>query len=84
MPRDPSAQRLTARTPAAAINTQPNLSATQVPTPIVAADFNHDCTVLAWAQSYDWSRGHAGFTPDMLNRVGLHVVKDDEVKRKGK
>lgn len=53
-------------------------------TPIVATDFNHDFSILAYAQSYDWSRGHAGYTPDMVNRVGLRVVKEEDVKPKAR
>ncbi|CED84570.1 mRNA export protein (contains WD40 repeats) [Phaffia rhodozyma] len=57
---------------------QPNLGPDQIPTPVVSTAFNHDHSILAWAQSYDWSRGHAGANQGMVNRVGLHVVRDEE------
>jgi mRNA export factor len=65
-----------------AINLAANLQPNQLPTPVVATAFNNNHTILAWAQSYDWSRGHAGNTPDMVTKVGLHVVRDEEVKGK--
>ncbi|KAL7417410.1 WD40-repeat-containing domain protein [Mrakia frigida] len=66
------------------LNPTPNLATNATPTPIVSTSFSSDHSILAWAQSYDWSRGHAGATNDMVNRIGLHLVKDDEVKGRAK
>lgn len=54
--------------------------------PIVSSSFNHSCEILAYAFSYDWSKGHGGVPPTGSNptRIMLHHVKADEVNRKKK
>jgi mRNA export factor len=55
-------------------------------TPIVSTSFNHSCDILAYAMSYDWSKGHGGVPPAGNNptKIMLHMVKPDEVTRKKK
>jgi mRNA export factor len=55
-------------------------------TPIVSASFNHTNEILAYAMSYDWSKGHGGVPPASANatKIMLHPVKPDEVNRKKK
>ncbi|EKM51871.1 uncharacterized protein PHACADRAFT_199377 [Phanerochaete carnosa HHB-10118-sp] len=48
--------------------------------PISATAFNHTGSVLAYAVSYDWHKGHMGNVPGMPNRIMLHSCKDDEVR----
>lgn len=54
--------------------------------PIVSTSFNHTCDILAYAMSYDWSKGHGGVPPAGANatKIMLHMVKPDEVTRKKK
>ncbi|CAD6589788.1 MAG: hypothetical protein TREMPRED_005516 [Tremellales sp. Tagirdzhanova-0007] len=54
--------------------------------PIVSTSFNHTHEILAYALSYDWSKGHTGVPPAGSNttKVMLHPVKPDEVKKKDK
>lgn len=56
--------------------------------PIVSTSFNHSCEILAYAMSYDWSKGHGGVPPanstPSPTRIMLHMVKPDEVTRKKK
>lgn len=68
--------------PLKAINPTTSLPPNATPTPIVATAFNGNHSILAYAQSYDWSRGHIGATPDQVVKVWLHVVKDEEVRGK--
>ncbi|WVQ86232.1 hypothetical protein IAT38_008400 [Cryptococcus sp. DSM 104549] len=53
-------------------------------TPIVATSFNRSEEILAYALSYDWSKGHGGVPPANANatKVMLHPVKPDEVNKK--
>lgn len=54
--------------------------------PIVSTSFNHSCDILAYATSYDWSKGHGGVPPASATptKIMLHMVKPDEVTRKKK
>jgi len=52
------------------------------PGPIVATAFNRTGTIYAYAVSYDWSKGHVGMVPNHPNKVMLHAVKEDEVKKR--
>ncbi|WVQ95354.1 hypothetical protein IAU59_002451 [Kwoniella sp. CBS 9459] len=56
----------------------------QFGTPIVATSFNHTHEILAYALSYDWSKGHGGVPPANSNttKVMLHPVKPEEVNKK--
>ncbi|KAG8968128.1 hypothetical protein FRC03_008481 [Tulasnella sp. 419] len=56
----------------------------QAPGPISCIAFNRSGTILAYAVSYDWSKGHTGNVPGHVNKVMLHPLKDEEVKRKPK
>jgi mRNA export factor len=50
--------------------------------PIVSASFNHNHEILAYALSYDWSKGHDGVPPANAAKIMLHPVKPLEVNRK--
>jgi len=52
--------------------------------PITCTAFNRSGTIFAYAVSYDWSKGHSGMTPGHVNKVMLHPLKDEEIKRKPK
>ncbi|GJJ08117.1 hypothetical protein Clacol_002325 [Clathrus columnatus] len=54
------------------------------PGPITGCGFNHNGTILAYAVSYDWSKGHAGMVPGAPNKILLHLVKEDDVSKKRK
>ncbi|ETW82832.1 hypothetical protein HETIRDRAFT_439495 [Heterobasidion irregulare TC 32-1] len=52
------------------------------PGPVTASAFNRTGTIFAYAVSYDWSKGLSGATPGHPNKVMLHAIKDDEVKKR--
>ncbi|KAA1467303.1 WD40 repeat-like protein [Dentipellis sp. KUC8613] len=52
------------------------------PGPVTASTFNRNGTIFAYSVSYDWSKGHSGMTPGHPNKVMLHAVKDEEVKKR--
>ncbi|KAJ7056651.1 WD40-repeat-containing domain protein [Mycena amicta] len=52
------------------------------PGPISSTAFNRDGSIFAYAVSYDWSKGHAGMVPGHPNKIMLHAVKDEEIKKK--
>lgn len=52
------------------------------PGPVSSSAFNRTGTIFAYAVSYDWSKGHSGNTPGHINKIMLHAVKDDEVKKR--
>ncbi|KAI0249139.1 Poly(A)+ RNA export protein [Lactifluus subvellereus] len=52
------------------------------PGPVSSSAFNRNGTIFAYAISYDWSKGHSGNTPGHPNKIMLHPVKDDEVKKR--
>ncbi|CUA77045.1 Poly(A)+ RNA export protein [Schizosaccharomyces pombe 972h-] [Rhizoctonia solani] len=54
------------------------------PAPITCTAFNKTGSLLAYAVSYDWSKGHTGMTPNHPNKIMIHLVKDDEVKRRAR
>ena len=54
------------------------------PGPIAATAFNRTGTIYAYAVSYDWSKGHSGAVTGNPNKVMLHALKDEEIKRKPK
>jgi len=55
-------------------------------TPIVSTAFSHNCDILAYAFSYDWSKGHGGAPPAGTNttKIMLHPVRPEEVTKKKK
>ncbi|KAK4688756.1 mRNA export factor, partial [Tremellales sp. Uapishka_1] len=53
-------------------------------TPIVSTSFSHNHDILAYALSYDWSKGHSGVPTNPVTKVMLHPVKPDEVTKKVK
>lgn len=55
-----------------------------VPGPIACTAFNRSGTIFAYAVSYDWSKGYTGMAPGHVNKVMLHMVKEEEIKRKPK
>jgi len=54
------------------------------PGPITCAAFNRTGQIFAYAISYDWSKGHSGAVPNHPNKVMLHSLKDEEIKKKPK
>jgi len=50
--------------------------------PITATAFNRDGKLLAYAVSYDWNKGYAFNSPEHVNKIMIHPVADEEVKRK--
>ena len=54
--------------------------------PIVSTSFNHSHEVLAYALSYDWSKGHGGVPPTGSNstRIMLKPIKPEDVQKKKK
>ncbi|BFZ54354.1 RNA export factor gle2 [Savitreella phatthalungensis] len=40
--------------------------------------------IMAYAVSYDWSKGHAGNSPQYPNKIMLHPVPPDEMKPKNR
>ncbi|KAK0216603.1 Poly(A)+ RNA export protein [Armillaria nabsnona] len=50
--------------------------------PIPCASFNPTGDILAYAVSYDWSKGHVGMAAGNPNHLMLHVCEDDEIKRR--
>lgn len=48
--------------------------------PISAAAFNRNGRTLAYAVSYDWSKGFAYNSPQHVNKIMLHTVTDEDVK----
>lgn len=54
------------------------------PGPITATSFSHTGSMFAYAVSYDWHKGHTGMTPTHPNKLMLHAVKDEEVKKRDK
>lgn len=51
------------------------------PLPIVDADFNKDCSHIAYGISYDWSKGQAGHS-NSGSQLYIHKVQNEEVARK--
>ncbi|KAH9452402.1 hypothetical protein Pst134EA_015236 [Puccinia striiformis f. sp. tritici] len=65
--------------------------------PITSVSFNRTGTVFAYTVSYDWSQGHSGAqsaasttnqaggnTTSQPNKIMLHALKDDEIKKRPK
>ncbi|GAA5891171.1 hypothetical protein JCM6882_006446 [Rhodosporidiobolus microsporus] len=50
--------------------------------PISATGFSQNGKYLAYAVSYDWSKGHSGNVSTLPNKVLLHACQEDEVKRR--
>ncbi len=51
--------------------------------PIPTCCFNGDGSILAYAASYDWSRGASEHNPATAkNYIMLHAVQENEVKSK--
>ncbi|OBZ84758.1 Poly(A)+ RNA export protein [Choanephora cucurbitarum] len=62
------------------IKTLPQANAT-----IPCTTFNRTGNILAYAVSYDWTKGHQFYnTEGQINRLMLHPVQDDEVKPRPK
>jgi mRNA export factor len=55
-----------------------------VGTPITSLAFNHAGDMLAYAVSYDWSKGHAYNTPQTVKKVMIHPVTNEEVLARSK
>ncbi|KAI1478976.1 WD40 repeat-like protein [Daldinia eschscholtzii] len=52
--------------------------------PITATGFNHDGTLYAYAQGYDWSKGCAANKQEIQTKLKLHAVKKEESTPKKK
>ena len=52
------------------------------PGPVSSSAFSRTGSIFAYAVSYDWSKGHSGNTPGHPNKLMLHPVKEDEVKKR--
>jgi len=52
------------------------------PGPVPSSAFSRNGSIFAYAISYDWSKGHSGNTPGHPNKIMLHPVKEDEVKKR--
>ena len=53
-------------------------------TPISSLAFNHTGDMLAYAVSYDWSKGYAYNTPQTVKKVMVHPVSKEEVQARNK
>jgi mRNA export factor len=51
---------------------------------ISATAFSGDGQVFAYGVSYDWSKGFAGNSAQLPNKVMLHAVGAEECKPKGR
>ncbi|TFK45799.1 WD40 repeat-like protein [Heliocybe sulcata] len=54
------------------------------PGPVTSVRFNRNGTVLAYAVSYDWSRGYSYMKTGYPNKIMLHTCLDAEVQRKSR
>lgn len=52
--------------------------------PISCTTFNRTGGIFAYAVCYDWSKGHAGNTPNLPNKIMLHPVGPEDMKAKPK
>ncbi|KZS92712.1 Poly(A)+ RNA export protein [Sistotremastrum niveocremeum HHB9708] len=52
--------------------------------PISTTCFNRSGTIYAYAVSYDWSKGHTGMVNNHPNKIMLHPIKEEEVKKKNR
>lgn len=55
-------------------------SFTNLNSPIPCTAFSRTGSYLAYAQSYDWSKGHEHYQAGSRNAVMIHTVQDSEVK----
>lgn len=60
----------------------PILAFEAAPGPVSATAFNRTGQIFAYAVSYDWYKGHSGMTPGHPNKLMLHAVKEEEVKKR--
>lgn len=60
------------------LESSPNLGS-----PIPATAFSRNGSYLAYALSYDWSKGHEYYQAGAKNAVMIHRVQDSEVKPRG-
>lgn len=52
------------------------------PGPISATTYNRTGSIFAYAVSYDWSKGYTGMRSGHPNKVMLHAIKEEEVKKR--
>ncbi|KAJ3876295.1 WD40-repeat-containing domain protein [Lentinula edodes] len=50
--------------------------------PIVCSAFNRTGSIFAYAVSYDWHKGFSGMTSKQPNKIMVHVVKDEDVRKR--
>jgi len=64
-------------------NGNPDANPPQWGLPIVATSYNHTHDVLAYALSYDWSKGHGGVQQGQpASKIMLHFLQEGDVKKK--
>ncbi|KAK4706146.1 mRNA export factor, partial [Phenoliferia sp. Uapishka_3] len=51
---------------------------------VADTSFSHTGQYLAYAVSYDWSKGHGGALPNLPNKVMIHTCIEEEVRRRNK
>ncbi|KAE9408488.1 WD40 repeat-like protein [Gymnopus androsaceus JB14] len=52
------------------------------PAPIACSTFNRNGSMFAYAVSYNWHKGFPGMTKENPNKLMLHAVKDEEVRKR--
>ncbi|KAJ1500620.1 hypothetical protein HMI56_003717 [Coelomomyces lativittatus] len=52
--------------------------------PIPCISFNRTGTMLAYAVSYDWSRGHEHYNLGAPNLIKIHLVNDADIRNRSK
>lgn len=57
------------------LESSPNLGS-----PIPCTAFNRNGNYLAYALSYDWSKGHEHYQPGAKNTIMIHPCQDSELK----
>ncbi|KAJ3905879.1 WD40-repeat-containing domain protein [Lentinula edodes] len=50
--------------------------------PIVCSAFNRTGSIFAYAVSYDWHKGFSGMTSKQPNKIMVHAVKDEDVRKR--
>ena len=52
------------------------------PGSIISTTYNRTGDIFAYAMAYDWSKGYTGMTAGYPNKIMLHAVKQEEVKKR--
>lgn len=54
----------------------------RAPGPIACSTFNSTGTLFVYAVSYNWYKGFTGMTAGHPNKLIVHLVKDEEVRKR--